>query len=293
MTALITTAKIDAIKVPKVSGKTTILNVAEKQVDLVIRELSKFDYIETEEKKDEAMEKMKLANNISKAIESKRKGIVSPYNSYVKEVNGYGNGLITKLDNKIAAIKQAVLAYQKDKEKKELEKRTNERQTVLCDLGFLYNGDSDSYTIEGIGSMSGTELKLYDEKSFTSIIGGFTEAIKRKAETVVATLEEEKDLLEMFGDKDQIVEHEKKIEKAATPIAHVASFGSFGGGGGSSSSSSLKGLTKRWTFEVTDANLVPREYLQVNETAIRTAVQSGTRTIAGVRIFENESLTLR
>ena len=41
-----------------------------------------------------------------------------------------------------------------------------------------------------------------------------------------------------------------------------------------------------WTFEVTDAAAVPREWLIVNEQAIGAAVRAGLRTIPGVRIFE-------
>jgi hypothetical protein len=40
-------------------------------------------------------------------------------------------------------------------------------------------------------------------------------------------------------------------------------------------------------FEVLDAAKLPREYLCADEKAIRAAVNSGTREIAGVRIWED------
>lgn len=46
------------------------------------------------------------------------------------------------------------------------------------------------------------------------------------------------------------------------------------------------GLAKRWTFEVTDPAAVPRQYLAVDEPAIRRAVQGGEREIPGVRIYQ-------
>lgn len=49
---------------------------------------------------------------------------------------------------------------------------------------------------------------------------------------------------------------------------------------------------KVWTFEVVDHAAVPREYLAVNESAIRAAVRSGIRSIGGVRIFEEEQLAV-
>ena len=52
---------------------------------------------------------------------------------------------------------------------------------------------------------------------------------------------------------------------------------------------------KRWVFEVVKPELVPREYLAVDETAIRAAVckRDGVRVIPGVAITEEESLAVR
>jgi len=44
---------------------------------------------------------------------------------------------------------------------------------------------------------------------------------------------------------------------------------------------------KVWKFEIVDAAKVPREYLEVNESLVRKAVQAGAREIAGVRIYED------
>lgn len=44
---------------------------------------------------------------------------------------------------------------------------------------------------------------------------------------------------------------------------------------------------KVWKFEVKDAAAVPREYLVVDETLIRKAVQAGAREMPGVRIYED------
>lgn len=49
----------------------------------------------------------------------------------------------------------------------------------------------------------------------------------------------------------------------------------------------------RWTFQVTDAAQVPREFLSVDEKKIRAAVAAGARQIAGVSIYEEETLATR
>jgi len=48
-----------------------------------------------------------------------------------------------------------------------------------------------------------------------------------------------------------------------------------------------------WTFEITDAGQVPREYCQPDEKLIRQAVKDGVREIAGVRVFEEYTTLIR
>lgn len=55
----------------------------------------------------------------------------------------------------------------------------------------------------------------------------------------------------------------------------------------------VSGTRKVWKFTVTNAVLVPREYLTVNESAIREAVNKGERVIPGVEIFEDTQVTIR
>jgi hypothetical protein len=56
-----------------------------------------------------------------------------------------------------------------------------------------------------------------------------------------------------------------------------------------SESGSLR-VRKVWKFELINADEIPREYLMVNETAIRRAIADGVRQINGVRIYEDESV---
>lgn len=52
-------------------------------------------------------------------------------------------------------------------------------------------------------------------------------------------------------------------------------------------------LTRRWTFEITEAADIPIDFLTVDEGKIRKAIAAGIRTIPGVRIYQAESLTTR
>jgi len=48
-----------------------------------------------------------------------------------------------------------------------------------------------------------------------------------------------------------------------------------------------------WTHDVVSENAVPREYLMVNDKAIKAAVNAGIRKIAGVRIYEKPVVSVR
>lgn len=47
---------------------------------------------------------------------------------------------------------------------------------------------------------------------------------------------------------------------------------------------------ERWTFEVVRPDLVPREYLKVDDSAVRKAIAAGCREIPGLNIFAEERL---
>ena len=71
-----------------------------------------------------------------------------------------------------------------------------------------------------------------------------------------------------------------------TPIKDVARVVSIATGNKASAS-------VKWTHRVTDPDKVPRQYLMVNEAAIKAAVAGGTRTIEGVEIFEAAKTAIR
>lgn len=48
-----------------------------------------------------------------------------------------------------------------------------------------------------------------------------------------------------------------------------------------------------WDFEITDANLVPVQYMIVDERKIKVAISAGVREIKGVKIFQKETLKLK
>lgn len=50
---------------------------------------------------------------------------------------------------------------------------------------------------------------------------------------------------------------------------------------------------KKWVYTVEEAGVVPVEYLVIDDKAIKTAIKSGVRNIPGLKIFEEESISMR
>lgn len=52
-------------------------------------------------------------------------------------------------------------------------------------------------------------------------------------------------------------------------------------------------VRKVWAFRLTDLSKVPLQYLQLNETAVRNAIKSGERNIAGLEIFQECQVAIK
>lgn len=104
----------------------------------------------------------------------------------------------------------------------------------------------------------------------------------------IEELKDQSEGADFFGDTAEKELIAKEIETLNSQPSVTKSFSmpSFG-------STKKNGLTKRWTFEITDASQVPSEYLVVDEKKVREAVAAGTRSIPGIRIYQDESISLR
>ena len=59
------------------------------------------------------------------------------------------------------------------------------------------------------------------------------------------------------------------------------------------SGTAVAAASVKWMHEVTDATQVPREFLMVNDSAIKAAIAGGRREILGVRVFEQIRTAIR
>lgn len=103
--------------------------------------------------------------------------------------------------------------------------------------------------------------------------------------------EEEKKLQELHA--KEMAKQEKKAEREGNDFVPSIAPTIAKPTGPVRSSSGTASTPTVWKFEVIDSVLVPREYLEVNESLIRQAVKSGARTIPGVRIYEDIDVKVR
>lgn len=265
-------------------------NNTEAKVNKTLAELETITVITDQAGVEEAMVIMKDAKVVENAVEAKRKELVKPFNDAAARINAFAKDLTGKIPPAIQRGKFAIMAFQKAEETRLKNLRTTARKEQLKTLGFI-EGSNFLQRGEGLDKMivSNSEIENFEDSIWSGKISSITNDIEAEKEKQIADLQADKDAAAFFGESEetaaiqqQISEVKGTIISAATP-SYIPSFGS----------PKVKGLTKRWTFEITDTAQVPREFLQVDEKKIREAIAAGERSIAGVRIYQDESISLR
>jgi hypothetical protein len=265
-------------------------NKAEQQVNKALAELGKITVVENGDEANNALDIVGRSKKVDKIIEEKRTSLVKPYNDEVKRINEYAKGLKEKLPPEIQRVSSLLIAYNKKEEERKLKLRTDSRTNQLASLDFSRDQLEGEWTLYRNGEISVDRFSIehFDDQLWAKKVEQLVEHIRLRNQREIEALQVQKQADDFFGDNAQMPAIDQRIEelKAQPAVAadtHVPAFGK----------SSVKGLTKRWTFEVTDPSLVPREYLVVDETRIREAMNRGERNIPGVRFYQSESITSR
>ncbi len=109
------------------------------------------------------------------------------------------------------------------------------------------------------------------------------EAGRRKTEEAQARQEEKAEEAHLTAEVARL--REKVAQEA--PVQQVVSTGPTRTASGTASTRMV------WSFEIEDAALIPRNFLKVDESAIRDAVRSGVREIPGVKIEQKPQVAVR
>ena len=287
---MITVIKPEAITkgdVQQVTADLTKFDKAKEQVAVTVNELNKFLVISNKEQLDSAMLTLKQALEISKALETKRTELVKPFNDSVKKINTYAKDLTSKISDAIDNIKKACLLWQQGEEKKAAEERKRQRIDQLLSINMCYDEKNQSFELEGV-FLHTANLEVAGEV-WDRIFKDTVERIAKQNELKLSQLNEEKELVEVFGSDEDKMAIDEKIYNTTKKVAPI----NISVPANSYSVTKLNGAAKVWKFKVTNPSLVPREYLIVDDTLIRKAVANGSRNIPGVKIFQEDTLRIR
>ena len=157
-----------------------------------------------------------------------------------------------------------------------------ERTTLVGPLNDhvkLINGRFKAYTDNIKNGQAVLDRKLLDFKRADEEVRRKEEAERHSAEQARQLAEAEK--LAKAGLKDAAIE---KIDEALTSEPEKVPTITRGEYGATAT------IQKRWNYEIVDLTLVPRQYLELNASAVRAAINQGVREIPGLNILQVESL---
>lgn len=104
----------------------------------------------------------------------------------------------------------------------------------------------------------------------------------QEAAAAAAKVETEADLDRAIAKEEQAAATVKAAQATTADLSR--SRGQFG---------SVASLRTTMEFTVEDVNSVPREFLMVNDAAIRAAIKAGRREIPGIKIFQKQQTVVR
>lgn len=271
-------------------------NRAKQKVGIAVAAIKAITIINSKEGADKMMLLLKDGADVEKIIEAKRKALGDPYRLETLRINACAAEIVKDVAPAIIYGKGLILGFHQTEAAKAKKERGEARERNLREIGFVYfPADEHAMTLayywDAITETKvfGNEwLELSDEGWFL-LLQRVTIAREAKRNETMSKLQTKLAGADFFGDEEAAAAVKEEIQEIKAAPAAAISYG----GGGYSSAPATKGLTKRWVFEVTDPSGVPREFLQVDEKKIREAVAAGTRAISGIRIYQDESISLR
>lgn len=230
--------------------------------------------VETAEDAEGATEVLTEIARRKKALESERKKLARPVDDAKKAIQNLFNGLKAPLDEAREILEPKVIAFQEAedrriaKENAERERENIERMKAEQARIDAERAEAKRLADEAAAAAREASERMASEQSAQAEVEALAAAERaRQAEQELAIKREEQPAFEL-------AEREEAITTVQTARGSAT-------------------RRKVWTFEVTDPSSVPRQFLTVDEKAIRAAVKDGEREIPGVRIFEESSLAVR
>jgi hypothetical protein len=224
--------------------------------------------IETDEEQRAVAELRVDAVKAIGAIEATRKAMVGPHNDLVHAVNDIAKGASGALEIWRDAFGRAIAARQRrlELEAQEAERRRLEETRRLADQAA--NAEREAALLRQASQTATRQAETAED------LPAFMEATERAEEAGAAA--------------DTAVLNAARARQEAANLPRTPSPGRTFATGPIKTS-----VRQVWKFEVASPSDVPREFLKVDESLIRAAVNRGVREIPGVRIFAEDQVAQR
>lgn len=195
-------------------------------------------------------------------LEAMRKAVVAPLNAKVTEVNSRFKYFSEPLLAAKGELNEKMVAWQRAEMRREEEARLEAERKAQEEQDRI-----DAERAEAEAKIEGQRMKLME-----------VETTKAQALKVAKMIEEEQKRLQELADLEagteialNMVEPPKKTTRTA---------------------SGAKATFKEvWNFRVVDDSAIPRDYLTLDTSAVRTAMGQGVREIPGIEIFKDLRLS--
>lgn len=242
---------------------------------------------------------LKECQGAEQDLEAKRVEITKPLGDFLKEVNGLFKETVVPILTAKNTIKTKILTYEQKQEqirKEEEQKRFAEEQARLRKL------EEERLERERLEQIKREEeerklkaeqerlRKLEEariEKELKAQQANEEEAQKIREEAEKQRLERvklENEKLALEQQKREAIEEQKKIdeEKRIMEAKRLQDQEARD----RAAQLKVKGIVKRWAWEVTDENKIPRAFCSSDSKKINEAIKKGIRSIDGLKIFE-------
>lgn len=245
-----------------------------------------------------ALETVRRVKELVKQVTAKRVELVKPHNDFVDSVNAYAKRMTGPLGEAEAFLKSVITKYELEQERiRQAELRKLEDERIAKELAIAKERkereakeqtarDAEEKRIRDEAQKK-LEAERREREEAEALFGAQDEAEKLAAEKAEkerlereARARQERADLERLAEEARLERERNERDKEAKRRAAEIE------------SARVKNMRTTWVFEVTDESAVPRQYLSVDETAIRKAVASGVREIPGVNIYAKTELAV-
>tara|TARA_R110000803_G_scaffold36811_3_gene79127 strand:- start:3776 stop:4759 length:984 start_codon:yes stop_codon:yes gene_type:complete len=287
-----------------ISGITTFLPILEKQV----KEAEGSNIIDSKTLVIED-NRTKQAKKLKGQIEKKKLSITEKWRDQTKAVNEVSKRMVELLDKVINSSGSKVVAYKLEEEKKQnailevAKAKQGHLDTINSELGVVmdaFNKElTEVKTIEELGALSLRYVSIKNTMSWQNVWTGeakeYPELVERintirasmlmigkatRLKLLAQAAGNVKEAEKLENQASNLAQEETDKVDAETLMADNTASVNASAQVATLSKAKTSGIRKNWTFEIENANIVPKIYLKIDEDKIKDFIKMNKEFIA-------------